>query len=193
MYCIKDNYKHRTNENYFDDTNSTDEWQKEVYQYARKIVDDNQYHTVLDFGCGSGFKLINNFKEYNTIGIDVPQTVQHLKNVYPGRTWLSSLDAQNDIDVFIASDVIEHMLNPDILIEYIKKCSPKDIILSTPDRDLVVKYLDGSNDGPPQNDCHVREWNSREFIKYISKHFHVLNHTITNEQQATQLIHCRMR
>ena len=192
-YYIKDGYNHRIHEHYFNDTELKDEWQKEVYQYALGIAKQKQYNNILDFGCGSGFKLINNFKDYNTIGIDVPQTVEYLHDKYPERSWLSTLEVCDNVDIFIASDVIEHMIDPDILIEYIKKCSPKEIVLSTPDRDLVVKYLGGSNYGPPNNICHVREWTSREFIKYISKHFKILHHAITNEQQATQLVHCKMR
>lgn len=192
-FCIKSGYVHRTHEVYFDDTSYKDEWQKEVYQHARRIADAYQYQTILDFGCGSAFKLINNFDQFNTIGIDLPQTVEYLRSTYPDRTWTSSFEVHRNVDIFIAADVIEHMLDPDILIDYIKACSPKEIILSTPDRDLSVRYLGGSADGPPNNGWHVREWNSDEFNRYISSHFTVLRQFITNEQQATQLIHCRMR
>ena len=192
-FCIKDGYTHRTQELYFDDTGLKDEWQKEVYQYARDVAEQNQYQTIMDFGCGSAFKLLDNFKDYNTIGIDLPQTVEYLQNTYPERTWSSALEVHHNVDILIASDVIEHMVDPNVLIDYIKACSPKEIILSTPERDLVVEYLGGSADGPPHNGWHIREWTRREFIKYIAQHFDILNHIITNKQQATQLIHCRMR
>ena len=37
-YCIKDGYKPRLKNRYFDDTPLKDEWQKEVYEKARAIV-----------------------------------------------------------------------------------------------------------------------------------------------------------
>lgn len=196
-YHIRSDYTHRANEEYFDDTKLKDEWQKEVYEYAKSIVIKNNYSSIIDFGCGSGFKLIDNFNEFNTIGIDVPQTVEFLRATYPDKQWSTTCDIHNNVDVFIASDVIEHMLDPNILIEYIKSCNPKEIVFSTPEKTLVtLHYPDLVQEimsGPPINSSHVREWTYEEFQNYISEHFDIVTHIITNESQATQMIHCRMK
>lgn len=192
-YCIWAEYTHRSVPVHFDDTPSTDGWQKEVYEYAKDVADKNGHNTIVDFGCGSGYKLVHNFQSHSTIGIDVPPTVEFLNKTYPDRQWTSSFEPISNIDLFIASDVIEHMPDPDDLISYIKLCAPKDIILSTPDRNLIVNGWGGHHFGPPGNNAHCREWTFEEFFQYISPHFDIIDHVITNESQATQLIHCRIK
>jgi 2-polyprenyl-3-methyl-5-hydroxy-6-metoxy-1,4-benzoquinol methylase len=193
MYHIKQNYNHRSEIVYFDDTSLKDEWQNEVYQFSRKIYDNNNYSSVIDFGCGSGYKLIKYFSDVNTIGIDLKPTVTFLKNKYPHKQWTTELYSVQNADIFIASDVIEHMDNPDVLIEIIKKIKPKEIILSTPDRNLQVLNLGHPENGPPVNKFHVREWNMNEFNSYIGSHFNIESHVITNTKQCTQMIHARMK
>ena len=173
---------------YFDDTELKDEWQNEVYLYAKDIVEQNNYKTVVDFGCGSGYKLIKYFDKHNTIGIDLPPTVSVLRERYPSKVWQDNLDPV-DCDVLIASDVIEHMTDPNILLNFIEKCNPKEIILSTPDRNLHSEVVEN---GPPRNIHHVREWSFDEFNNYIESRFNVVNHCVTNKEQATQMIHARI-
>jgi SAM-dependent methyltransferase len=192
MYHIKQNYNHRSEIIYFDDTSLKDEWQNEVYQFARKIYNNN-YSSVIDFGCGSGYKLIKYFSDVNTIGIDLEPTVTFLKNKYPHKKWTTDPYSVENADIFIAADVIEHMDNPDVLIEIIKKIKPKEIILSTPERNLQVFYLRHPENGPPVNKFHVREWNMNEFNSYIGSYFNIESHVITNTEQCTQMIHAKMK
>src|SRR5437899_2610774 len=53
-YCIRGAYKHRPEYSYFDDTQLTEEWQREVYQRAAKLMIDDNLKSVCDIGCGSG-------------------------------------------------------------------------------------------------------------------------------------------
>lgn len=193
MYNIDPNYNHRKEVVYFDDTANEDEWQKEVYLYAKDLAIKNNYKNIVDFGCGSGYKLIHNFNDYNTIGIDLEPTIKFLNEKYPGKTWVTTQTPLPDIDIFIASDVIEHMEDPDVLINYIKQCKPKEIILSTPDRNLTIRNWGYPKDGPPDNKHHIREWTYNEFYDYISSEFEIVCHKITNEQQCTQMIHARIK
>ena len=78
-YDIKTSYTHRKNATYFDDTELQDEWQKEVYLKALSLMQEHNLERVYDVGCGSGYKLINYLGMYNTIGFDVPQTVEFLR------------------------------------------------------------------------------------------------------------------
>lgn len=177
---------------YYNDASLKDEWQNEVYFYAEFVAKQKNYKNVVDFGCGSAYKLIKYFNTYNTIGIDLPQTVEFLNKKYPNKVWQDNLDPVH-CDIFMAVDVIEHMENPNILIDYIKKCNPKEIILSTPDRNLTVSNWKFPEDGPPNNIYHVREWNFVEFKNYISSHFDIVQHYISNHAQCTQLIHARIK
>jgi 2-polyprenyl-3-methyl-5-hydroxy-6-metoxy-1,4-benzoquinol methylase len=184
-FYIKESYVERDEINYFNDTGNTDQWQLEVYQYAKEILLKNSFNKVLDIGTGSGYKLISNFDEYYTLGIDVPETVKWLKEKYPNKEWSSEFFPRKDFDLIICSDVIEHLEDPDQLISLIRDSNPSLIVLSTPDRNLIYGH---DHDGPPKNNCHVREWTFDEFHKYISSHFNVLDHFISNTAQATQVI-----
>jgi SAM-dependent methyltransferase len=188
-YFIKPDYVHRENNSYFDDTAFKDEWQKEVYEFARSIADQNEFKTVLDIGTGSGFKLLKYFENFDTLGVDVTKTVQWLQATYPNKQWSDQFVPVSGFDLIISSDVIEHIPDPDTLLDLIEQCEPKLIVLSTPDRDL---FKLGHN-GPPVNRAHVREWTMPEFYQYISSRFDVLEHFISNQAQATQVILARIR
>jgi 2-polyprenyl-3-methyl-5-hydroxy-6-metoxy-1,4-benzoquinol methylase len=184
-YYIKENYTARLDNKDFDDTKLTDEWQKEVYEYAKKIAEENNFKTILDIGTGSGYKLIKHFDNYNTLGIDIPKTVAFLKEKYPTKSWSDQFTPVSGYDLVISSDVIEHLPDPDILLDLIIQCNPKLIVLSTPERNLLCKI---DHDGPPFNKAHVREWTMVEFYNYISSRLDVLDHYISNHNQATQVI-----
>ena len=184
-YYIKENYTARLDNKDFDDTKLTDEWQKEVYEYAKKTAEENNFKTILDIGTGSGYKLIKHFDNYNTLGIDIPKTVSFLKEKYPTKSWSDQFVPVTGYDLIISSDVIEHLPDPDILLDLIIQCDPKLIVLSTPERNLLCKT---DHNGPPFNKAHVREWTMAEFYNYISSRFDVLDHYISNHNQATQVI-----
>jgi 2-polyprenyl-3-methyl-5-hydroxy-6-metoxy-1,4-benzoquinol methylase len=185
-YFIKENYNHRLNNSFFDDTPFKDEWQKEVYMYARKIAEENNLKSVLDIGTGSGYKLMSNFKDFNTLGMDLTPTVQWLKKTYSDRKWTDNFEPVLGYDIIIASDVIEHLPDPDTLLDLIQNCHPKMIVFSTPDRDL--SDIPEDVNGPPENSSHVREWNMVEFKNYIESRFKVLEQFISNDYQRTQVV-----
>ncbi|MCS6822062.1 MAG: class I SAM-dependent methyltransferase [Microscillaceae bacterium] len=190
-YCIKRGYIEKTKYIYFDDTPFQDEYQNEVYQAALKLAQEKQLFQILDYGCGSGYKLMKYFANYKTIGVEVEQTIQFLTKKYPNRIWLCEANLPENIqaDLVICADVIEHLLNPQELILKLKNIPQVQyFVFSTVDRDI----LRGKNDwGPPKNPYHVREWNSDEFRRYLSQHFEILEHYITNYQQGTQMIICK--
>lgn len=184
-YYIKENYTARLDNKEFDDTKLTDEWQKEVYEYAKKIAEENNFKTILDIGTGSGYKLIKYFDNYTTLGIDIPKTVLFLKEKYPTKAWSDQFVPVSGYDLVISSDVIEHLPNPDLLLDLIIQCNPKLIILSTPERNLLYNT---DHNGPPFNKAHVREWTMQEFYDYISSRLDVQDHYISNRKQSTQVI-----
>ena len=184
-YFIKNSYEHRLNNKFFDDTSFKDEWQREVYLFAKEIATKNNFKRIVDIGCGSGYKLLNNFDNFDTLGIDLPKTVSWLKEMYPKKNWSDQFLPVENFDLLISSDVIEHIPDPDILLDLIIKSNPKLIVLSTPDRDLMY---DPDHNGPPTNKAHVREWNTQEFYNYINSKLQVLEHFISNSAQSTQVI-----
>ena len=187
-FNIKRGYIHKKEYIYFEDTANTDNWQLEVYSKAKEYAEREKLNAVIDFGCGSAYKLIKYFSDFNITGIDVSPTYEFLKQTYPDGNWLKFGDFDMEslsADIVICSDVIEHVLDPDDLLNNIKKIKDvKYIFISTPDRNLIYS----EKFGPPYNPSHIREWTFEELEAYISKHFDVVEHLVTNRKQWTQLI-----
>jgi SAM-dependent methyltransferase len=193
QYEIFPGYKHRNHSRYDDDTALADEWQREVYVFAAKVMREEGLATIYDIGCGSGYKLMHYLDNYNTTGFDVEPTISFLREKYPDRKWRSVSFAERELaspDLIVCADVIEHVEAPDALLDFINVLSPRYIIISTPDRARV--YMKGSRHlfGPPANPTHLREWSFAEFAAYIGRRFRIIEHRITNERQGTQMIFC---
>lgn len=138
--------------------------------------------------------MITYLGEYETLGLELQENIDLLKQKHPERQWqLSdfSVDPNINTDLIICSDVIEHIVDPDELLEYIKSMKFKYLIISTPDRGLLYRPWSRGNIGPPSNKAHIREWAFKELADYISKHFNVIDHRVTNMHQATQMIVCQ--
>jgi SAM-dependent methyltransferase len=188
-YKIKPNYKHREDPLLFDDSHNSDNWQYEVYQLAYTIANVISKKPVLDIGCGSGYKLVNIFKDFQTIGIELKECYKYLIKNYPDRIWMikNQKPLDNIFGVVILADVIEHLINPTDMLDYIKNINFEYLVISTPYRD----HPDLSQDGPPNNKSHVREWTLDEFNEYIKEHFDIINHFMINKHQKTQCMICK--
>ena len=201
-YGIKPGYVVREHPVARDDRDSTDEYQDEVYRAARVAAmgafGDEPFQTVIDLGCGSGYKLMKYFRDVETIGVEIRDIVPWLQSRYPGRAWRRFEDGPQFVDMVICADTIEHVLDPDKLLDFIEACEPRLVVFSTPERDLLTQidaaqptpHPDPSN-GPPNNIEHVREWTLDEFAGYIGARFKILEHYICNQEQATQLLVAR--
>ncbi len=181
-------YREREGAVYFDDRPYKDLWQNEVYAKAAELATQHGVRSVLDIGCGSGYKLLKHLGHLNTCGVDVEPTLSWLKENYPDRLWREPNNHYLMYDLVVCSDVIEHVDDPDQLLAGIKSAKPKWVIISTPDRSM----LKADQNGPPRNLSHIREWNFDEFRAYLSDHFDVVEHYIVNEEQCTQLAVCRL-
>jgi len=178
-YGIVHEYKHNQNKRHHDDRTFKDEFQNDVYEKAREYFEKYNMSNVLDIGTGSGYKLNKYFLNDDTTGLDIEPTLTYLKETYPNKKWEESdfNKKMGSFDIIICADVIEHIENPDVLLNFINSIDFKYCILSTPERDSwemhVYKKLIC---GPPRNSCHWREWNFSEFKNYISDKFNILEH-----------------
>src|SRR5205085_9353286 len=190
-YAIDPGYKHRPKPSYFDDTANSDNWQREVYEKARLLMRDEGLKSVYDLGCGSGYKLINILGEFETTGIDLPETIGAVQKRYPSRRWVAGRFETLELgtaDLVICSDVIEHVEDPDALMRIILSATKEWIILSTPARELMYSDRQRFRFGPPDNPTHLREWSMAEIMRYAEQFFDVVSHEITNRIQGTQMI-----
>jgi hypothetical protein len=181
-FFIKSSYKHRTSYQHFDDTPLHDEYQDGVYRHAHALADKHKHKTVFDIGCGSGFKLLKYFSAFTTVGSEIEPTLSWLHSTYPNYAWLPSDFASEppfSPDLIICSDVIEHLVNPDLLLTFIASLRFKHLVISTPERDATQMMQRGClHDGPPENPCHVREWTYAELGRYLSEYFRVVDHLL---------------
>lgn len=192
-FYIKPGYKSRNQYIHYDDLPEQDTWQLEVYLRAYGLMKKYGWKTVADIGCGSAYKLITYLGDFQTIGYELPINVHSLIDRYPDRDWrVSDFNSETTIkaDLVICSDVVEHLENPDVLMNFLKRVECSALILSTPERDICR----GKNDlGPPKNPAHQREWNFKEFNMYVSQFFDIEYHAVVNNEQGTQMMICKKR
>lgn len=172
-YGIKPSYKIRPVVPEFDDTPFKDEYQDEVYKHAADVALFAGARSIVDLGCGSGFKLLKYFSHLHTVGVDRAPTVKFLRNKYITREWFEIGEVFHFFEpsLLICSDVIEHVQDPDALLSTIERLNPTFALFSTPDR---VEIALGTEDGPPRNVHHVREWIHDEFVSYLASKFEIL-------------------
>jgi len=204
-YCIKSGYRCNLDSNgnaipYFDDVTRASAYQAEVYRFAAEVIKEKGLKSVLDIGCGFGIKLARYIYPVcsDITGIDVQHAIEFCKREYCFGNWFvddiekPSLRLGRKFDLVISADVIEHLANPDALLEYIESSSHPGtyVILSTPERD-VARGRD--NFGPPANKSHVREWNAAEFRKYIAGYgFDILESFLAKDRDDSQVKKCQV-
>lgn len=198
---ILDGYKFNFSPSHYNDINAKDEAQKEVYSFVRGFMDIHNLKTIVDIGCGSGYKLMKYFDDLNTVGIEVEPCYSYLKEKYPSRVWIESGETERSFskesfscDVVICCDVIEHIIDPRTLVDFIKSIDFTYLVISTPDRD-VLRTMNGYGEqaffGPPINSAHVMEWTSSEFYRFIGNHFNILNLNHCTEQKECMFLVCK--
>ena len=179
-YCIKTFYVSHKENLHLDATGVDDKYQQKVYEGILDFFQEKEFSKLLDFGCGSGFKLMKYFGEYDTLGLELPPALDHLKEKYTDKKWLksdfSTLVAE-EFDMAISVDVIEHLQDPDQLLDFFEKLNCQYFALGTPDRDQIPG---GAKLGPPNNHYHIREWNREEFINYLSKRFKIIKSEVVS-------------
>lgn len=206
-FCIKDGYVENTGVCYFvDDATVTRGivFQPDVYTFAEWVAEMVAADRIIDVGCGWADKLAGihdrQLERFSYVGIDFGSNIEHCRQAYGWGKWVEAdLEAGCDIEciyeptVIICSDVIEHLADPTSLVRSLATSGADAIIISTPERD--VQY-GAQHFGPPQNPCHVREWNGAELAAYLTQEGLTVRHvglTRGNDRgtaMATQLLVC---
>jgi len=191
-FDIKRGYIHRNKVIAHDDRVYTDEFQKEVYQKAAQWMHAHKLTSVIDIGCGSGFKLVKYLGEFSTLGVDLEPAISHAASTYPQTQWLNALQfipSEHSSDLILCADTIEHVAEPDAFMQSIISIKNWEyLIMSTPERNIKRKWY---HYGPPPNQSHYREWSEVEFLKFISRYCEIIHHEVMNYTQGTQMVICR--
>jgi SAM-dependent methyltransferase len=171
-------YAHRWPVTYYDDPPGAfrlQTWQSAVYDAATKAMLALGSRCLVDVGCGSGEKTYR-AAGASSIGFDFGANIASARKAYPDADWYElDFDSANalpvapavlDGAVLVCADVIEHLENPDRLLQLILGALDHAAlaIISTPDRGLTAG---SAHMGPPTNEAHVREWTALELIELI--------------------------
>jgi trans-aconitate methyltransferase len=165
---------------------ASSKYQFAVYAWAADLIQKKKLPVVADVGCGLAPKLAwlhQKFPDQEFWGIDQPNAIALCKKNYAFGNWLG-VDFERDpvsppvrASLSISSDVIEHLENPDVLLDYLRKITAPGgyILISTPERNA----LRGKGCMSSGNAYHVREWTKEEFANYLeSRNFKILEHRI---------------
>lgn len=148
-------------------------YQFHIYRWAARIVRRAQMQRVLDIGCGVATKLEQHLVPTGAalVGIDQHSAIAKCHDL--GRTGTFHavdlerpvFDPNEPFDLIICADVIEHLVNPDPMLDLIQRClAPGGLVLfSTPDRARER----GRNCRASQKPEHVREWERHEFNSFL--------------------------
>lgn len=179
-YGIRAFYLPRRRYVHFDVRTGTERPQDSVYEHLSCFAAGRRLASVLDVGCGTGLKLLKYFGGHETLGLERPPVLDHLRETYPERRWrLADFDdvPNGTFDIALSIDVIEHLLDPDELLRFLGRVDCRYVALSTPDRDRLTLQ---SRIGPPANVHHVREWSREELVRYVSRYFRVLDSQVVS-------------
>lgn len=137
----------------------------------------NEIENAFEIGCGEGY-LTRYIDEMgiNIHGADVStKVIEVAKKKYPHLKFsvCSIYDLSDNIekhDMIIASEVLEHLEQPSLALEEIKKSTKKYIILSVPNEPFFrlanifrLKYLNRLGNTPG----HINNWSKKEFQSLI--------------------------
>lgn len=152
---------------------SSKKFQFHVYALAAEIFRRHKFKSIADFGSGPGTKTRMFFHDIASEVhlFDQPDTEKVAQSIYPEACFtainLDSVNQDSDrtYDMIICADVIEHLRDPDILLDtlYSHMNEKSILVLSTPDRDMRR----GVNNLQSPNQYHVREWNMQELSMYV--------------------------
>lgn len=191
-YFIKDGYQHRTENatveqavgDYFTPKRVifSRHMQHHVYALAARLAREQDLKSVVDVGCGLGHKLVEVVgpQAERVVGIDQPTVVEAAKKALAEADHVTHRDrvtfvaadlekpddgALGTFDLVLSVDVIEHLLDPDKLLAFVRaRCHGTSwVIVSTPERD-VRRGRDCMKSPKP---VHVREWNQAELKQYL--------------------------
>ena len=139
-------------------------------------------NSVIDIGCGEGF-IINCLNRPDITGVDISKKALNIAkrknpecNFCTGSVYDLSFK-KNSFDLVLATEVLEHLENPEKALQEIKRISKNYCLFSVPNEPYfrTMNLLRGKNLTRFGNDIeHVQNWSSREFVKLAKTYFDVV-------------------
>ncbi|MFC1701120.1 class I SAM-dependent methyltransferase [Patescibacteria group bacterium] len=158
-----------------------------IRSFQKSIVDvllELDYQSLHEVGCGQGYnmKLLTSIKPVDCSGSDISEEALLLaKKNNPEvkflRTSIYNLPfADNNFDLVVASEVLEHLDNPQNGLLEIKRITKKYCLLTVPNEPIwrILNILRGKylkDYGNPST--HVNHWSKKTFINLVNQYFKI--------------------
>lgn len=174
-------------------------WHEKKWQILKGFA-GKKYQTILDVGCASGhisylFKKL--FPESSVTGIDpASHFIKFAKKTYPTVNF-QCVDAHKlpfkdkSFDLIICTEMLEHVLNPGIVLSEIRRCLKKngEVFISMDSGNLLFKivWFFWTKFGPGKiwQGAHLQEFNTRKLENLIrSSKFYIKEKKITHFSMA---------
>jgi glycosyltransferase involved in cell wall biosynthesis/SAM-dependent methyltransferase len=149
-------------------------FQAEVYRLAGRLVTTEALRSVLDAGCGPGHKLDRYLGPHveTLVGVDQLSCAAHWPETGRRASYRvvdlrsAGVSLNRTFDLVMAVDVIEHLEDPDRLLDFMRahRSERARFLLSTPDRET----LRGPHNLESPKAEHLREWTRPELRRYLA-------------------------
>lgn len=153
------------------------------------LVDIADPQSIHEVGCGEGYWVIRwnlagfdaRGSDFSNVAIRLARENAKLKQVPDSRFREASiydLTAQNDTaDLIVCCEVLEHVEDPKLALEALRRAAGKYLVLSVPREPLwrvlnVIrgKYLSELGNTPG----HIQHWSKSKFLSQVSEHFEIV-------------------
>lgn len=146
------------------------------------VVPLENVKNAIDIGCGEGF-IANHLNLPAITGVDISENALKIAkyrnqeyNFCMGSVYNLSFK-RNSFDLVVATEVLEHLNEPELALEEIRRVSKKYCIFSVPNEPFfrTMNLLRGKNLKRYGNDIeHVQNWSSGEFTSMVDRYFEIL-------------------
>lgn len=202
-YFIKPDYRPNLRQNTLDVVDGESYWtperlnigasyQFDVYVAALKRMRADGRNKLLDVGCGPPQKLSRLLvgQAMDVCLVDQPSTAAIAARMLPAARFVGTdlenidLDLGVGFEAIICADVIEHLVNPEPCLAFIRHHLARGglLFISTPERDVLrgISCLDSPHP------MHVREWNRFEFKSFLeSRGFRIEQHLLLPQRRLS--------
>jgi hypothetical protein len=153
---------------------------RNAHEWARLIVERNDFGSVAEVGCGAASCLTKYFFDKHIVGYETGISLEKLHLQYPFNCWIELTPdslAAIDTDMVICTDVLQISEQPDLICRALVKSACKRVLFSMP-HSIKTDAL------PPRNPFF--EGMSREgFTEFLGQFFRVLNSGDLNAREQT--------
>lgn len=146
-----------------------DTWRQYPLTFQKVAENVSFEDTVLDVGCGAGV-LLDTLKPLckDVMGLDIsPKAIEILESrgIHGKVGTLPKIDfPDKSFDVVVATETLEHLDEPNLLLEEMKRVAREKIIISVPDNVL----------GPEKEKEHRQLFTNDSLHQLLSEHFEVV-------------------